>query len=301
MVVYAGYSAVVRMSGTSTAMTGEAATLVSGTTYQINNTAKRIWNPDATFIVYDGVTPVVPTSFDDLFGTVTLPSAPAGAVTITGAYLPVFEIAGAHSWSANMVQELLDSTPFKTTDTYRRKTPALKAASGDIAVYDSGLSTLTGADFSAVTFTGTGVDDMTAGGTFTGAQTLVYTVTVDLLGPPDKFFWYTNGVLQGGPIDITGLAQVLNNGVTITFASLVGHTLGDSWSFTARNLSAGQVFTDGDMKLLDFRLGDSGKFLRVWAVLESVNTTAAIDGLMESTFTWQSTSRGEGGNFSIGV
>lgn len=302
MVVYAGYTAVVKMSGTSTTFTGEATTLVSGTTYQITNTAKRIWNPGVALTVLDGVTPVVPTAIDYLFGKVTLPAPPGGAVTVAGAYYPTYELANGREWTANMTHDLIDTTPFKTTDPYRQRTHGLISASGDITLYNSGVIDIHGTDISAITFVGGAFNDMSAGGTFTGSQTTTFTVKIDLEGIPDTFRWSIDGgatwIATGVPI--TGVAQTLQNGITVTFATTSTHDLNDTWTFTVTSLSPNQVFIDGSDKLLEFRLGGSGKFLRVWAVLEAINRTSAIEDVTQTSFTWQSTSRGIGANFSIG-
>ncbi len=49
----------------------------------------------------------------------------------------------------------------------------------------------------------------------------------------DTFQWYKNDVLQAGHINITGGAQALSDGITITFGSSYGHTLGDLWTVIA--------------------------------------------------------------------
>jgi len=79
-------------------------------------------------------------------------------------------------------------------------------------------------------FTGAGLDDATFGGTYTGTTVLsTYEVEIDATGTPDTFKWrkdaggYTTGVA------ITGSAQTLAEGVTITFAATTGHTLGNKW------------------------------------------------------------------------
>jgi len=79
-------------------------------------------------------------------------------------------------------------------------------------------------------FTGAGLNDATFGGTYVGSTVLsTYEVEIDATGTPDTFKWrkdaggYTTGVA------ITGSAQTLAEGVTITFAATTGHTLGNKW------------------------------------------------------------------------
>ena len=87
-----------------------------------------------------------------------------------------------------------------------------------------------------VQFYGAGLNDMTAGGAYGGAEARTYLVEIDWIDPaglaPDTFRWSDNG---GGTwtagVAITGAAQVLNNGVSVTFVALLGHTLGEFWGF----------------------------------------------------------------------
>ena len=84
------------------------------------------------------------------------------------------------------------------------------------------------------TFTGIGLDDMTTGGTFTGTVDTNYRVKIDGTGTPDTFRWSDNGGTTYNAIGvaITGSAQSLNNGVTVTFGATTGHTSNDYWDFT---------------------------------------------------------------------
>ena len=85
----------------------------------------------------------------------------------------------------------------------------------------------------AAVFTGAGLDDATSGGVYTGTSTVIFEVEIDAEGDPDTFKWkkgagaYTTGIV------ITGAAQTLSDGVTITFAAVTGHTLADKWNITA--------------------------------------------------------------------
>lgn len=80
-------------------------------------------------------------------------------------------------------------------------------------------------------FAGAGlINDMTFGGNYTGAAVGVYKVEIDAQGVPDTFEWSYNGTVIASTVAITGLAQTLSNGVTITFATTTGHTDGDTWT-----------------------------------------------------------------------
>jgi hypothetical protein len=81
-------------------------------------------------------------------------------------------------------------------------------------------------------FTGTGLNDLSKGGTFNVLVDHVYTIIIDGNGTPDTFKWKKdNGSFTTG-VAITGSAQTLSEGVTITFAATTGHTIGDQWVVT---------------------------------------------------------------------
>lgn len=115
---FAGYTVVIKKSGTSTTMTGEATTNTSGKTYQIDATTKRVWDRTATFVVYDGGVDHTSDveSIDFLNGTVTFASAytVGGAVTIDGKYLPMTQLAKYRNFTLSMTQEAIDDTDIPT-------------------------------------------------------------------------------------------------------------------------------------------------------------------------------------------
>ena len=85
-------------------------------------------------------------------------------------------------------------------------------------------------------FDGTGLNDAAWGVAFSGAASAYYEVEIDAEGTPDTFKWRKNGGGWTTGVSITGAAQTLDDGQTITFAATTGHTLGDSW--TTGNLKA---------------------------------------------------------------
>ena len=80
------------------------------------------------------------------------------------------------------------------------------------------------------------LDDLTAGGTFNGtvADDIDYKVEIDANDTPDTFKWSDDGgsTWDAEDVNITGSAQTLNNGITVTFDANDGHTTGDYWEFT---------------------------------------------------------------------
>jgi len=122
---YAGYATSVMMTGTSTAMTDDAMKLVSGKTYKIVATAKRVWDRTQTITVKDNTVAVSASnilSIDYLFGQVTFVSGytVSGAITVSGKYLPMAAVAGSHAYTLNTARELLDDTDHTSTGFHSR-------------------------------------------------------------------------------------------------------------------------------------------------------------------------------------
>lgn len=96
-----------------------------------------------------------------------------------------------------------------------------------------------------VLFKGSGLDDGTAGGTFTGIGQRNFLIEVDGTGTTDTFKWSLDrGVTwQAETVDMTiGTAIDLGDeGVTITFAAKTGHTSGASWAFTVSDIQWGDI------------------------------------------------------------
>ncbi len=107
--------------------------------------------------------------------------------------------------------------------------------------YDNDLDHLFlrgGVTYTALGFSGAdgNLDDMTVGGTYNGSINTNYKVQIDATGTPDTFKWSDDGgsTWDATGVSITGSAQTLNNGVTVTFGATTGHTLSTNWSFTAQ-------------------------------------------------------------------
>jgi hypothetical protein len=90
-----------------------------------------------------------------------------------------------------------------------------------------------------------GVDDLSRSGTYTGSVDIRYEIEIMATGAPDTFRWRevdaTNGTTgawndnAGLGINITGAAQVLSNGVSITFGDTVNHQTDDAWVVSAKS------------------------------------------------------------------
>ena len=105
------------VSGTAVAMTAEACSLVSGTTYQVTNAAKRIIDPATAVTVKDAGTPIAAANvtIDYLFGLFTPGQRPGWRVTVDASYLPTTTIAEAKSVDLNVAVDLVDSTSFDSS------------------------------------------------------------------------------------------------------------------------------------------------------------------------------------------
>jgi hypothetical protein len=82
-------------------------------------------------------------------------------------------------------------------------------------------------------FKGIGLNDVTWGTGSTAADLTYYEVVIDGvgtgIGSVDEFKWRVNGGAWTEHVDITGSAQTLADGQTITFAATTGHTATDQW------------------------------------------------------------------------
>lgn len=99
---------------------------------------------------------------------------------------------------------------------------------------------------SAITFTGSGLDDLTLSGTFSGTVPTTYTVTVASTGTPDTFDW-TDGINSGTGVSMSTSPIPLSNDISITFGADTGHTLSNSWTWT---------YSTANQNVLDFSNND---------------------------------------------
>ena len=106
---YPGYKGVVNKPGTSTPTTGEAMTLVSGKTYQINDTAKRVWNRAASWNVLDNAVnrDAEIESIDWLTGQVTFKSTytVVAPVTMDVSYYPLASLGKYTGFTLTMTAD----------------------------------------------------------------------------------------------------------------------------------------------------------------------------------------------------
>jgi len=83
--------------------------------------------------------------------------------------------------------------------------------------------------------TGSGLNDATFGGTYTGASTKNYRVKVTATGTPDSFKYSSDGGSSYSASDIEMRSdgpQTLDEGLTILWGATTGHTLNDEFQST---------------------------------------------------------------------
>jgi len=108
----------------------------------------------------------------------------------------------------------------------------------------------------SITFTGTGTNDLTQGGTFTGQIDRRFRIQID---GTETFRWSKDGgtTWDASTITIVGAASnALTDGISVTFASAAGHILNDRWDFSGpTNIKAIEKLTfDGSVCAARFSL-----------------------------------------------
>lgn len=110
----AGFTCVLKQTGEPVAMTDEPCSLfsVSGVvaSYYVTNSAKRMIDPDTTLQAFDNGTPIAIANLSHSSGLITFTPVPGGPVTVTGNYLPQFEVAEAHEFELNFSRQPLEKT-----------------------------------------------------------------------------------------------------------------------------------------------------------------------------------------------
>jgi len=94
----------------------------------------------------------------------------------------------------------------------------------------------------AASFTGSGLNDMTTGGTYTGDATKTFRVEIDGASTPDTIKWSEDaGVTWNTKLQKVTGTMYLSYGITVTFVATAGHTATDYWAFTCTALAASPV------------------------------------------------------------
>jgi hypothetical protein len=115
---FAGYMATLKKTGTTTAMTDEAMSLVTGKIYVITAATKRVIDPNVAYTVFDNAVDknAEVEWVDYLNGQVKFLDSytVTGPVTITGSYLPLATIAKANSFTLTQTADATETSDFET-------------------------------------------------------------------------------------------------------------------------------------------------------------------------------------------
>lgn len=273
----AGYLVTIKKAGSTTAMTAEATTLVSGKTYQVTAASKRVIDMGTALTIKDGATDVTAqvTSIDYLNGLVTFAASYTvlGAVTLTGAYLPLATLAKGRSYSLTQNAAEIDDTVYEVA----------QANSGN-RTFDPGLR--------SVQLEVGAVYDATAGNLAAIYSRGVVIIEIAPKGDANTFFrgfFKYNGHRQSG--DVGALEEEnLTFGLYVPDGDLVATPF--SWyiaSGSTLNIAIQKVLTAWATEaylyvqyLPDGTTGQKGQ-----CVVTEVSLANAIDGLNEFSFTFR--------------
>jgi len=137
---YPGYNCALYVVGTSTAMSAEACSNVTGDIYQITSTAKRILDPATAVVVWDNGAPAGTHTLDYLFGKIEFASTPTTPITVNSAnYMPRWEVTTGRAFDLDGSRTIIDDTVF-SSNTHRSKDPGLKTWSGSVELLDDGYT-----------------------------------------------------------------------------------------------------------------------------------------------------------------
>lgn len=269
----AAYNAAIKTPGISTVFTtAETFTNLSGTTYQITDFTKTVWDRDVTPIIYlDGVVST-PTSINYLFGKVV--TSTAGTVTASGSYLPVSEKSGFNNYSISMTGEVLDKTTFDNNAGFMRK---------QIGLLDASL-TISG-------FTNPWFYQFTD-------TTLDLTSAITISGDPATFTILKSSgtVLPGEKIRlddeiflITALTTTVSTAADTVVASRGqwDTTLAAHSTDTAVFEMNGSFFTRDAFLVEIAPSGSSNDVWRAWTKVESLEHSGAISDLIQNSISLQ--------------
>lgn len=135
-----------------------------------------------------------------------------------------------------------------------------------------------------------GLNDLSTGGSFTGVGSATYTVTIDGTGTPNTFSW-TDGTTSAAAVPITGTTQTLSNGITVTFAATVGHTLDDKWTFTASSYGFTAQFV--------YAIGHTGRVYKIQVNNPTGDNPNYDNPVLLTTLTSESPTFTAGGSISF--
>lgn len=133
------------------------------------------------------------------------------------------------------------------------------------------------------------LDDAAISGTFTGGSNATFEVEIDVEGTPDTFRWRKDSGSWTSGVTITGSAQLLSDGISITFLATTGHSYSHKWTITASpTTTTGAIYrlNGSDLSLIksDFASTDTIFMAQVGDVVVASNKTDRPVAYNGSTF-----------------
>ncbi len=134
----AAHACGLQIGGTSTAVTGEAASGSGAGPWQITDATRRALDPAVVPVWYDNGVAISSgdiASVDYLFGKVTFTGSKTGPITADLSYIPLLTVARGKGFEINFETDMLDTTCFED-GADRTFTPGLKQLSVSIDTFD---------------------------------------------------------------------------------------------------------------------------------------------------------------------
>lgn len=132
---------------------------------------------------------------------------------------------------------------------------------------------------------GTGQHDLTSGGTFTDIADHVYTIVIHTDG--SHFQWKKDSGAFSSDVLITGSAQTLSEGVTVTFGHTSGYTVADTFTIT---VAAGVSLGDNYLENIYVNSAGTGGHLVIYNGTDSTGTKLIDNSSLATgmtTFGWK--------------
>lgn len=155
-----------------------------------------------------------------------------GETSIFPTELPIVEVVQLFERDSNSTDKNTIEQNFTDGDNYR----LLESGTAQCTISSNTTETTC---INNDTFTGSGLNDLTITGynanTSSGEIGRSYKVQIEGTGTPDTFKWSRDGGnnWKETGVAITGSSQTLEGDIAVTFAATTGHTLNNSWAFTA--------------------------------------------------------------------
>jgi len=142
------------------------------------------------------------------------------------------------------------------------------------------------------TLTGSGLDDLTTGGTYTGNEDITIRVEIDAAAATDTMKWSEDGGQTWNSTGIPLTSTVyLPFGIELTWGATTGHTAGDYWDFTCDSLTVNptnqkvalsSIPTSSDAQVDQrkiYRTQPGGTSYYLVAIINDNSTTTFVDNI----------------------